>query len=257
MLSRHLLVAIAVLLGITACFFGVSASDHDDGENDLKARNLGLTDLYVFREDWQTGVDADSGNMIFIMNVNQRAVARQEYFFSTRARYQFHVTRIADVDDAATGATDMILRFEFGSPNSSGAQPITVSAVDGNQVHTATTTTSGGSILTTSLAASSNDSFTNNSVTIAGEELTVFAGLREDPFFFDVEQFFRVRAGALGTGPSVNFRAAPDAVDFAAGYNVNTLVVRVPIAFLQGSGSSRVFDVWETIFVPSQLTPGG
>ena len=47
-LATSLLVLLALIsVGGT---FKVSASDHDDGENDMKARSLNLTDLYVFRE---------------------------------------------------------------------------------------------------------------------------------------------------------------------------------------------------------------
>ncbi len=246
-----------LLIGCLVCLVGAEASDHDDGENDLKARNLGLTDLYVFREDWQTGVDADSANLIFVMNVNQRAVARQEYYFSTRARYQFHVTRVNDIDVAPTGGQDVILRFEFGDPDSDGEQAITVTAIRDNQVLSTSTTSGGGTIETTSLADSTNDNLTLNTVSLGGENLTIFAGLREDPFFFDVVQFFKVRAGALGTGPSVGFNGEDSATDFTAGYNVSTLVVRVPISFLANGTSATAFDVWETIFVPTSLTPGG
>jgi hypothetical protein len=52
------------------------------------------------------------------------------------------------------------------------------------------------------------------SPTICGSNLTVFAGLREDSFFFDVEQFFRVRAAALGTGPRTAFKEPSQAIDF-------------------------------------------
>ena len=45
-----------------------------------------------------------------------------------------------------------------------------------------------------------------NQVKINGSTVGIFAGLREDPFFFDVDQFFRVRAGLAGLGPSVGFR---------------------------------------------------
>ncbi|WP_199332752.1 DUF4331 family protein [Nostoc sp. FACHB-190] len=77
--------------------------------------------------------------------------------------------------------------------------------------------------------------------------VTVFAGLREDPFFFDVEQFFRVRAGALGIGPAVGFRPADQAIDFAKGYNVNSIVVRIPRSLIAGNTNATVFDVWQTI----------
>ncbi|HKY64384.1 MAG TPA: DUF4331 family protein [bacterium] len=226
------------------------ASDHDDGENDVKARALNLTDLYVFREGDQTGDDADNANLIFIMNTNPRSVARQQYYFSTQARYEFHATRRAGPDEPVTGGDDVILRFTFGEPNGSAQQPITVTAVVDGSSSSTSANSGGGAILTTALNASP----VSNEVNVGGGTLTVFAGLREDPFFFDVESFFRVRAGALGLGPAVGFRPAAEAVDFAKGYNVNTIVVRVPIDFLAGSSGATTFDVWETISVPDMIT---
>jgi hypothetical protein len=82
----------------------------------------------------------------------------------------------------------------------------------------------------------------------------VFAGLREDPFFFDVEQFFRVRAGAAGIGPAVGFKPANQAIDFAKGYNVNAIVARIPKSLLRGTSNTDVFDVWETISVRDPKT---
>ena len=62
-----------------------------------------------------------------------------------------------------------------------------------------------------------------------------------------------MRAGAAGIGPAVGFRPANQAIDFAKGYNVNSIVVRVPRSFLQqGNSKATVFDVWETI---SALNP--
>jgi len=54
--------------------------------------------------------------------------------------------------------------------------------VNGN-TYTAITTASGGAILTTPLGAPDN----LNTISIGGSTLTLFAGLKEDPFFFDVE----------------------------------------------------------------------
>jgi len=84
---------------------------------------------------------------------------------------------------------------------------------------------------------------------LGGANASVFAGLREDPFFFDVEQYFRVRAGARGIGPAVGFRPPNTAVDFTRGYNVNAIAVRIPISLLAGGSNAKVFDVWETISV--------
>ena len=85
-----------------------------------------------------------------------------------------------------------------------------------------------------------------------GKRISVFAGLREDPFFFDVEQFLRVRASAAARAggsstPQVTFRKP--GVDFTAERNVSSIVVRVPRSFLQGGSGATTFDVWETISV--------
>lgn len=241
--------AICTLLSAGLALQFANASDHDDGEIDLKGRSLNLTDLFVFREDWQSSTGS-ANHLIFIMNTNPRSVARQQYFFSTTARYEFHVSTATGTTAAPTTLDDVILRFTFGEPDSDNRQPMTITTIRGSGTDTATETATGGTILTTSLLDSDASSERSNEVSIGGETITVFAGLREDPFFFDVEQYFRVRAGALGAGPSVLFRSAATAVDFAAGYNVNALVVRIPISLLQDGGSETVFDVWETISVP-------
>jgi hypothetical protein len=214
------------------------ASNHDDGEMDMKGRALHTTDFFVFREQDQNAAAA-AGDLVFIMNVNPRSLPRQEYNFSTNAQYDMHVTRVMNNDATPTGKTDALLRFEFGAPAPDGSQPIKVTAVrDGVRSATAM-----GAARTTPLAAAAAPIVT--AVSVGGGTLSVFAGLREDPFFFDVEQFFRVRAGALGMGPKVGFREP--GYDFTAGYNVLSIAVRVPRAWLAGSSPATTFDAWTTV----------
>ena len=213
------------------------ASNHDDGELDLKGRALHTTDFFVFREQDQNPA-VGAGDLIFVMNVNPRSLPRQEYAFSTNAQYDIHVTRAMNTDAMPTGKTDAMLRFQFGAPAQDGSQPIKVTAVrDG------VTTAGSMGARTTPLAAAAAPIVTP--VTLGGGTISVFAGLREDPFFFDVEQFFRVRAGALGMGPKVGFREP--GYDFTAGYNVLSIAVRVPRAWLAGSTSATTFDAWTTV----------
>ncbi|HLW48625.1 MAG TPA: DUF4331 family protein [bacterium] len=229
--------ALIALAGLVVTPRLLVASNHDDGELDMKGRALHTTDLFAFREQDQSP-GAAAGDLVFIMNVNPRSLPRQEYSFSTNAQYDFHVTRAMNNDATPTGKTDAMLRFEFGAPAKDGSQPIKVTAVrDG------VTAGAMGVARTTPLAAAGAPIVTP--VTIAGGTISVFAGLREDPFFFDVEQFFRVRAGALGMGPKVGFREP--GYDFTAGYNVLSIAVRVPRAWLAGSTSATTFDVWETV----------
>jgi Domain of unknown function (DUF4331) len=229
-------ISIVALLVATTLPKVLIASDHDDGEVDTKGRNLNLTDLYAFREQDQNP-NAAPGDLMLVMNTNPRSVARQQYFFSTNARYEFKLDRVADKEATPKGQEDVTLRFEFGAPNERNQQQIKFTVLkDGKE-------TSANNLTTTAI----NEKPIVNQLGANGSKLAVFAGLREDPFFFDVEQFFRVRAGALGTGPAVGFRAPNQAVDFAKGYNVNTIAIRVPQQFLQGKTGSNIYDIWETI----------
>ncbi|MCC3414418.1 MULTISPECIES: DUF4331 domain-containing protein [unclassified Microcoleus] len=241
---RRIILAIEAALIVVLTPGIIAASDHDDGEVDIKGRAVNLTDLYVYREKDQNSSAAD-GDLVFTMNTNPRSVARYQYYFSTTALYQFHITQVGDVNSTPTGRADIILRFAFSPPNNQGMQAVAITVVRGGSQTTTKTTVNGGLIATTPL----NSNAVLNKVPVGGSNLTVFAGLREDPFFFDVEQFFRVRAGALGTGPKVGFKEPGKALDFAKGYNVNTITVRVPKAFLQAGTGANTFDVWSTISV--------
>lgn len=229
---------LALISGVSA--WSIKASDHDDGEVDTKGRNRNLTDLYVFREQDQNPY-ADEDNVVLVMNTNPRSLPRQQYFFSNDARYEFKITRVDDNNATPTGQPDVTLTFEFDQAPNSTAQAIKVTVTrDGETI-----TDDDGE--TTPLV----DDPEVNEVSLGDSTMKVFAGLREDPFFFDVEQYFKVRAGALGFGPQVGFRDPDKAIDFAYEYNVNAIVVQIPRKFLQGSSSATTFDVWQTISVPA------
>ncbi len=224
----------------------VVASDHDDGEIDTKGRNVNLTDLYVFREKDQNQ-NAKEGDLVLIMNTNPRSLARQQYYFSNNAHYEFKISRVADKNTVPTGKEDVVLRFDFSPPNANGQQEFQMTGIADGYTQIAKGKT-------TPLAPDPNTKPIVNNLSLGGAKVAVFAGLREDPFYFDVEQFFRVRAGALGIGPKVGFRSPQTAVDFAKGYNVNAITVRVPQSLLRGRTAATTFDVWETISVKDPRT---
>ena len=239
--------AALVALAMTAALAGpVRAAD--DGETSSKGKNRTLTDLYVFREDDQTGNPADASNLVFIMGTNPRSLPRQQYFFSATARYEFHVTRIADKNVRAPGRDDMVFRFSFGSPDVAGQQTITLQVLTFANGELTNTLTVNAGRTTPASNGLGNPPPVVNVPLVNGQALTIFAGLREDPFFFDAQQYFRVRAGLLNKGPAAAFRSADTAVDITQGFNVNAIVMRVPIALLQlGDPAITTFDVWETI----------
>jgi hypothetical protein len=76
-------------------------------------------------------------------------------------------------------------------------------------------------------------------VTASNGGITVFAGVRDDPFFFDLTQFQAILAGQAS-----GFRNP--GVDTFAGTNVLAIVVEVPISMLGGSS----LNVWGTTSRP-------
>ena len=243
--------SIASIMLISMAMSSLSfASDHDDGQADLKGSALNLTDLYVFREDNQTGLSADSKNLILIMNSAPRSLPEQQYYFSPKAKYEFHLTqvKVEDKNETPTGRDDVAIRFDFEAP-SMDTQAFKVSIVKNGKILSSHSTVEGSKIMTTSLAKMRTGELIKNKVKLGHTEITVFAGLREDPFFFDVQQFFKVRAGAAGLGPKVGFKPANIADDFTKNYNVNAIVLRIPISLLQSHAEEPVFDVWQTISV--------
>lgn len=231
----------------------LSASDHDDGDIDVRSRALSLTDLYVFREgDERPG--ASTEDLIFVMNTNPRSLARQQYFFSPNARYEFRLTRVANKNAPPTAVSDVIMRLEFSPPLANNRQRMTFTYIGAGGGQTVVTTTTDGNFLRTTALRDGNTPIVNT-MNVRGRTVSLFAGLREDPFFFDVESFFRVRAALLGLGPAVGFRPATQALDFAKGYNVNTIVLRVPRSLLQGQTPTiTTFDTWLSLRIRNPQT---
>jgi hypothetical protein len=178
-----------------------------------------------------------------VMNTNPRSVARQQYFFNPNARYEFHISQANNKDAIPTGQDNIVLRYEFKQPGPNNQQEFRMTTLANGKV----LSVNGGK--TTPLAPDPNAAPIVNRLTVSGRYVETFVGLREDPFFFDVEQFFRVRAGLAKIGPSVGFRPASQALDFAKGYNVNSIVARVPRPILRNGTNATVFDVWTTISV--------
>jgi hypothetical protein len=275
LLCGALILTFTFIVGMVFMFkpLSVKASDHDDGELDAKGRANNLTDVFVFREGDQTGNAADNANLIMIMTVNPRSIARQQYFFSQRAHYEFHIAGAQNSNSSPTGVENAVLRFAFAAPDSNSQQAITTTIVpySGGQANEAADVTLGSAETTaappglgmanfSAQDGTRADSPLNNTIAVnAGGQsgnLTLFAGPREDQFFFDVEQFFRVRAGLAGAGPSVGFNPPGTARDSFAGFNVLGIVVRAPINVLQGitgQAGATTFDVWATVSLPSTI----
>jgi hypothetical protein len=253
------------------------ASDHDDGETDLKARALNLSDHFAFKSP------GDPTKLSLIMYFNPRSLPGKQYTLSTKARYELHVSKVGTRTTAPTGKDDYLFRFEAGPADASGAQAITLTVFkDGMQLGT-------NAGMTTAIGPSKTGAITTNTGTVGGIDVKYFIGPRADSFAFDVVRFFQVRAflasrffggaggngnaaasladncrgdkflanllpggvaaneaGGVSDGDVINLFNPPScAPDFTKNLNVTAIVLNVPIAQLGGS----IFDTWSTISV--------
>jgi hypothetical protein len=92
---------------------------------------------------------------------------------------------------------------------------------------------------------------------IHDKKIMLFAGPRDDPFFIDLEAFFRIlpdrrpETGPLSTitqGP-LTFRAASGAdpaVDYVRGFNDMAIVIELPTSMIANPDTNGRFGVWGT-----------
>jgi uncharacterized protein DUF4331 len=201
--------AAAVILVVGAAPFLALAADHLDAPS-LGSLSTGslqgdrdINDVYVFD-------GANAARTVLAMTVSPAAGLLGPLAFGSNVRYTLHV------DTNADNVPDIDYVARFGSPGSGPGPKQTV-----------TLTRNGVQVATGS---------TGNTVQVAGGG-KLFAGLRSDPFFFDLLGF----RGSLGLGPNTNTLCDADPTDFFAGLNTLAIIVEVPDAAL-----ARHIGVWAT-----------
>jgi hypothetical protein len=142
-----------------------------------------------------------------------------------------------------------VIQFSM-SASSGGTQQIYVyGPAAPTQTGTKTSLVNSGSATATGLI---------NTAFQAGQ-LTVFAGVREDPFFFDLSQFYKIVPDrSLGSAtasclPTVGSGSCPtgfnppaSALDYFVNSDVLSIVVEFPKSLLQSVGGGTVVGFWAT-----------
>jgi hypothetical protein len=149
------------------------------------------------------------------------------------------------IDNTGDGIEDKVFQITFNGTGTS-QQVIVRGPVAPNQTGTMNTLVTSGP----AISGATN----SNLGTASGVQ--AFAGLRDDPFFLDLEQFFRIVpdrkpvSGPLSQLPdqpsAAAFRPAGPAVDYLRGINTLAIVLELPSAMLT-DGGNRKFGVWGTI----------
>ena len=189
------------------------ASDHADAPN-VKGKSTDITDLYVFQ-------GANTNNLVFVGNVQglltPAATATASFDENTMIEFK--------IDNTGDNVEDLVIQCVYKSGKMyiyGPVKPLTTglsSTVVGTASVVVPVTPYGASTPIT--ATSSNG-------------ITAFAGPRDDPFFFDLDQFHKIIAGtATGfTNPGH---------DTFAGTNVLSVVVEVPKSLLSSTGKLGVW----------------
>jgi len=208
--------ALIVLVAVATTIGGfLLASDHIDAPA-VKNQTTDITDLYVFN-------GADTNNLVFVANTQGLLApsATAAAAFDPNTLIQFNIDNNGDnVEDLviqAIYADGKMIFFGPVKPSLTGTR----SKLEGDIT---------GSVAVTAYGVGSPTTYTN------GSGMMFFAGPRDDPFFFDLDQYHAILAGKA---PGFNNPGK----DTFAGTNVLSVVAEVPKKLLHSTGK---INVWLT-----------
>jgi uncharacterized protein DUF4331 len=163
-------------------------SDHGDRD---------INDVYVFQ-------GSNASRTVLAMTTNP-AINLFNTTFGKNVRYAINVDRNGDAKQ------DLAYVWRFSDPNASGAQSYTVTRYTGANARSYAVGVKIGSGWTS-----------GSGVGTARDGAKVFAGVRSDPFFFDLTGFIGT---VLGVGTDA---LGSDPMDFFTPLNTNAVVIEVP-----------------------------
>jgi uncharacterized protein DUF4331 len=230
------LAAVGLIASITVTGT-VLASDHQDTpEVELNPR-FDVNDVYAFPA--QT-----PGRVVLVLGTSSpiTPAGTPSFAFGTSDKELYQLK----VDTDADGVEDLVFQATFSGR--AGHQRVTLRGpAKPSQTGTANVLLHGKKTLSGPV----------DEVLGSAHGIQLFAGPRDDPFFIDLEQFFRIIpdrkpvTGPLSQLPSTpsasSFRAAGQAVDYVRGFNDMAIVIELPVSMLVADPSHPGrFGVWGT-----------
>ena len=213
------------------------ASDHQDTPDVELNQRFDVNDVYAFPA-------ATPGRIVLVLGTSSPLTpARTPSFaFGTKDEELYQIK----VDNTGDAVEDLVFQVTFTGP--AGHQKVTLHGpVTPNQTGPANTLIKGKKTLSGSV----------NEVLGSASGIQLFAGPRDDPFFIDLEQFFRIVpdrkpvSGPLSQLPNTptasSFRAAGQALDYVRGFNDMAIVIELPTSMLAADPQHPgKFGVWGT-----------
>ncbi|HVF40678.1 MAG TPA: DUF4331 family protein [Gemmatimonadaceae bacterium] len=229
---RRLLIVAAVAVATSLAGIGaVMASDHQDTPEVELNSNMDINDVYVF--------PGSSSSRTVIVLTTASPIAGSTASFDPNLLYQIKVDNTGDARE------DLVFQVTFNDGAGSSQQVSVRGPVAPLSQGTTNTLVGAGPIVQGSVGTTLG----------AAPGVQVFAGIRADPFFIDLEQFFRIipdRRPATGplstplTQQATAFRNP--GVDLLGTFNTLAIVIEVPTSQLISSTTSDAkIGVWATI----------
>ena len=217
---KKLLILVGGLAVLGAALFvgfgSASGADHGDAPLSKADHQLDIADVYAFA--------GNNGNLVLAMTVNGLAMPGETPSFGSTDNGKLYQFKIDNNGDAVP---DVSLNVSFSSlANGGTSQHVTVRKAVGDQ---ANTLSNGGTVLIegdTTVAGSPPAIATN----FTNDKL--FAGLRDDPFFFDLNAF---KAGLKFRNPGN---------DFFKGLNVSGIVLELNPSEILSDANDSSGGVW-------------
>ena len=213
-----------------------SASDHLDAPAAKADHRVDITDVYAFK--------AGAGKTTLVLNVDGLLTPADGKTASFRkdALYELKIDRNQD------GKADLAYRVRFSSPITNGDGSKTQAYVVRRAAGVAAARNVwSGKVVATGLTTPYKHGVKVAHVMGGG---AVFAGVRDDPFFFDLPGFVEFKSQLLGGSTNLGtLLGGFTGTDTFAGTNVLSIAIRLPDAKLGGTGNS--IGVFATTSTPS------
>lgn len=199
------------------------AADHRDAPTVQTDPAADINDIYAFVNP------NHPSDVVLVMTVNPFTAPGVPAYFAPDVLYQFKI------DNTGHYVEDLVIQAAFSRQGADQMVTVVGPAAPARRLV--------GSVnlaLNTQRGPTVTGPADGSTITTGPGGMKVFAGLRDDPFFFDliyVERFL----GILPGGPVTR---APG-IDFFAGMNVSAIVIELPAAMLKGS-LGNTLHIWGT-----------
>jgi len=233
-LARYAGPIAAALVVVAAAAGVVVASDHQDTPLVELNQRFDVNDVYAFPGSTPDRIALVLGTS---SPLTPARTPTARFGSVNEALYQIKV------DNNGDGVEDMVFQVTFAGNDRQTVR--LVGPVRPNQTGTANT-----------LVTNPARTLTGHTGQILGSPTGVqlFAGPRDDPFFIDLEAFFRILPdrepmnGPLSQIPQgpLTFRPQGQAVDFVRGINDLAIVIELPVSMLSDGGRRSRFGIWGT-----------